>query len=46
MRQIDLNPRAPMVTERREPTTETLIVLQQIAAMLRELEARIEALEP
>lgn len=46
MRKIDVNPRAPMVTERREPTTETVILLQEIAKMLRNLEARVEALEP
>lgn len=44
-RKIDVNPNARLVNNDQRPTTDTLILLQEIATKLRALEARIEALE-
>jgi hypothetical protein len=45
-RKIDLPPNFPMTKPDGSPSQATVAVMQEIAKMLRDLEARIEALEP
>lgn len=45
MRRIDIQPRVPLVKEDGTPSQETALALQEIARMLRDLEARVAALE-
>lgn len=44
-RRMDINARVPMVKTDRTPTTDTTVALQEIVKLLRDLEARVEALE-